>query len=114
MQDIAEQFLLDVEKETVDFTSNYDGSLLEPVILPTNIPNLLISGSSGIAVGMATNIPPHNLKEVVDAIIHTIDNPEITFKRTYDRCAGSRFSNIRLYSWKKRHSRGPIPPEEAL
>jgi DNA gyrase subunit A len=80
MQDIAEQFLLDVEKETVDFVSNYDGSLLEPVILPTNIPNLLISGSSGIAVGMATNMPPHNLKEVVDAIIHTIDNPEITLR----------------------------------
>jgi DNA gyrase subunit A len=80
MQDIAEQFLLDVEKETVDFTSNYDGSLLEPVILPTNIPNLLISGSSGIAVGMATNIPPHNLNEVADAIIHTIDNPEITLR----------------------------------
>jgi DNA gyrase subunit A len=80
MQDIAEQFLLDVEKETVDFVSNYDGSLLEPVILPTNIPNLLISGSSGIAVGMATNIPPHNLKEVADAIIHTIDNPDITLR----------------------------------
>jgi len=80
MQDIAEQFLLDVEKETVDFVSNYDGSLLEPVILPTNIPNLLISGSSGIAVGMATNIPPHNLNEVTDAIIHTIDNPEITLR----------------------------------
>jgi len=80
MQDIAEQFLLDVEKDTVDFTSNYDGSLLEPVILPTNIPNLLISGSSGIAVGMATNIPPHNLNEVADAIIHTIDNPEITLR----------------------------------
>jgi len=80
MQDIAEQFLLDVEKETVDFTSNYDGSLIEPVILPTNIPNLLISGSSGIAVGMATNIPPHNLNEVADAIMHTIDNPEITLK----------------------------------
>jgi DNA gyrase subunit A len=80
MQQIAEEFLLDVEKETVDFTSNYDGSLLEPVILPTNIPNLLISGSSGIAVGMATNIPPHNLNEVADAIIHTIENPEITLR----------------------------------
>ena len=80
MQEIAEQFLLDVEKETVDFTSNYDGSLLEPLLLPTTIPNLLISGSSGIAVGMATNIPPHNLNEVADAIIHTIDNPEITLR----------------------------------
>jgi len=80
MHQIAEEFLADVEKETVDFASNYDGSLQEPVILPTNIPNLLISGSSGIAVGMATNIPPHNLHEVADAIIHTIDNADITLK----------------------------------
>ena len=80
MHDIAEQFLTDVEKETVDFVYNYDGSLLEPVILPTNIPNLLISGSSGIAVGMATNIPPHNLSEVADTIMHTIDNPDILLK----------------------------------
>lgn len=78
MNSIAEQFLLDVEKETVDFVPNYDGSLSEPLLLPTNVPNLLISGSSGIAVGMATNIPPHNLNEVSDAIIHTIDNPDIT------------------------------------
>ncbi len=91
MQDIAEQFLLDVEKETVDFTSNYDGSLVEPVILPTNIPNLLISGSSGIAVGMATNIPPHNLNEVADAIIHTIDNPEITLKELMAYLPGPDF-----------------------
>lgn len=80
MHDIAERFLTDVEKETVDFVTNYDGSLPEPVILPTDIPNLLISGSSGIAVGMATNIPPHNLSEVADTIMHTIDNPEITLK----------------------------------
>ncbi len=77
MHKIAEEFLADVEKETVGFVPNYDGSFLEPTVLPTNIPNLLISGSSGIAVGMATNIPPHNLREVVDAIIHTIDNPDI-------------------------------------
>jgi len=80
MHDIAEQFLADVEKETVDFVLNYDGSMSEPVILPTNIPNLLVSGSSGIAVGMATNIPPHNLSEVADIIMHTIDNPEISLK----------------------------------
>ena len=80
MHDIAEQFLADVEKETVDFVLNYDGSMPEPVILPTDIPNLLISGSSGIAVGMATNIPPHNLSEVADIIMHTIDNPEISLK----------------------------------
>jgi len=101
MQDIAEQFLLDVEKETVDFVSNYDGSLLEPVILPTNIPNLLISGSSGIAVGMATNIPPHNLKEVVDAIIHTIDNPEITLRELMIDVPGPDFPTSGYIHGKK-------------
>ena len=77
MTRLAQDFLSDIEKETVDFTPNYDDSLLEPVILPTTIPNLLINGSSGIAVGMATNIPPHNLSEVSSAIIQLIDNPEI-------------------------------------
>ncbi|MBE9592600.1 MAG: DNA topoisomerase 4 subunit A, partial [Proteobacteria bacterium] len=101
MQDIAEQFLLDVEKETVDFTANYDGSLLEPVILPTNIPNLLISGSSGIAVGMATNIPPHNLNEVTDAIIHTIDNPEITLRELMIDVPGPDFPTYGYIHGKK-------------
>ncbi len=101
MQDIAEQFLLDVEKETVDFVANYDGSLLEPVILPTTIPNLLISGSSGIAVGMATNIPPHNLKEVVDAIIHTIDNPEITLRELMIDLPGPDFPTSGYIHGKK-------------
>ncbi|NVL91721.1 MAG: DNA gyrase subunit A [Desulfobacterales bacterium] len=78
MHEIAEEFLADVDKDTVDFAPNYDGSLSEPLILPTTIPNLLISGSSGIAVGMATNIPPHNLREVADAIMHTVDNPDIS------------------------------------
>ncbi len=91
MHEIAEEFLADVEKETVDFVSNYDGSLLEPVILPTTIPNLLISGSSGIAVGMATNIPPHNLHEVADAIMHIIDNPDITLKELMTDLPGPDF-----------------------
>ncbi len=91
MHEIAEEFLQDVDKETVDFVANYDGSLLEPALLPTNIPNLLISGSSGIAVGMATNIPPHNLGEVVDAIIHTIDNPEITLAELMGDLPGPDF-----------------------
>ena len=91
MHEIAEEFLADVEKETVDFVSNYDGSLLEPVILPTDIPNLLISGSSGIAVGMATNIPPHNLHEVADAIMHTIDKPDITLKELMTDLPGPDF-----------------------
>ena len=77
MTRLAQDFLSDIEKETVDFSPNYDDSLLEPVILPTNIPNLLVNGSSGIAVGMATNIPPHNLSEVCEAIIRLIDKPEI-------------------------------------
>jgi DNA gyrase subunit A len=70
---VAESLLADIEKETVDWTDNFDGSLQEPVVLPGLLPNLLLNGSSGIAVGMATNIPPHNLSEVVDAIAYTID-----------------------------------------
>ncbi|MHC1585820.1 MAG: DNA gyrase subunit A [Candidatus Syntropharchaeia archaeon] len=77
MAKIAEELLKDIEKETVDFLPNFDGSLREPKILPAKLPNLLINGSSGIAVGMATNIPPHNLGEVVDGIIAVIENPEI-------------------------------------
>lgn len=77
MTRLAQDFLSDIEKETVDFAANYDDSLLEPLILPTNIPNLLINGSSGIAVGMATNIPPHNLSEVCDAIMEVVDTPDV-------------------------------------
>lgn len=73
---IAEQMLIDIDKETVDFMPNFDASLEEPTVLPTRLPNLLINGSSGIAVGMATNIPPHNLTEVCSGIIHLIDNPD--------------------------------------
>ena len=76
MTRLTQNFLDDIDKETVDFTPNYDGSIMEPVILPTSIPNLLINGSSGIAVGMATNIPPHNLSEVCDAIVRLIERPE--------------------------------------
>jgi DNA gyrase subunit A len=76
MTHLAQDFLSDIDKETVEFTPNYDGSVSEPAILPTAIPNLLINGSSGIAVGMATNIPPHNLTEVCDAVMRLIDQPE--------------------------------------
>jgi DNA gyrase subunit A len=75
---IAEEMLLDIYKETVDFQPNYDDSTQEPSVLPSKIPNLLLNGSSGIAVGMATNMPPHNLGEVVDGIIAYIKDPEIT------------------------------------
>ena len=75
---ISEQMLADIDKGTVDFMPNFDDSLKEPVVLPTRLPNLLVNGSSGIAVGMATNIPPHNLGEVCEAISYLIDNPEAT------------------------------------
>ncbi|MBU1012401.1 MAG: DNA gyrase subunit A [Bacteroidetes bacterium] len=78
LQKIAEEMLADIEKDTVDFQLNFDDSLKEPVVLPTRIPNLLINGASGIAVGMATNMPPHNLSEVIDGTIAYIDNNEIT------------------------------------
>src|SRR6195952_2025314 len=73
---IAHEMLADIDKETVDFGPNYDGSESEPLVLPTRLPNLLINGGTGIAVGMATNIPPHNLNEVVDACLHLLRNPE--------------------------------------
>ena len=72
---IAHEMLADIDKETVDFGPNYDGSEKEPLVLPTRLPNLLVNGSSGIAVGMATNIPPHNLNEVIDACLHLLRNP---------------------------------------
>ena len=72
---LAEEMLEDLEKETVNFVDNFDGSLKEPEVLPAKLPNLLINGSSGIAVGMATKSPPHNLREVVDALMHLIDEP---------------------------------------
>ena len=73
---IAEEMLVDIDKDTVDFVPNFDDSLKEPSVLPARLPNLLVNGTSGIAVGMATNIPPHNLGEVCDAIAYLIDNPE--------------------------------------
>ena len=78
MAKLASELLMDLEKETVQFAPNYDESEFEPTVLPTRVPNLLVNGSSGIAVGMATNIPPHNLSEVINGIIAVIDNSEIT------------------------------------
>ncbi|KQV97221.1 DNA gyrase subunit A [Rhizobacter sp. Root1221] len=75
---IAHEMLADLDKETVDFGPNYDGSLKEPLVMPTRLPNLLVNGSGGIAVGMATNIPPHNLNEVIDACHHLLKNPQAT------------------------------------
>src|SRR5258706_8942777 len=76
MARIAHEMLADLEKETVDFSTNYDGSEREPAVMPTKVPNLLVNGSSGIAVGMATNMPPHNLGEVIDACLELMENPE--------------------------------------
>ena len=81
---IAHELLADLDKETVDFGPNYDGSEQEPLVMPTRLPNLLVNGSGGIAVGMATNIPPHNLNEVVDACLHLLNNPEATIDDLMD------------------------------
>jgi DNA gyrase subunit A len=78
MARLAGELLADIEKETVDFVPNYDGSLMEPALLPARFPNLLVNGSSGIAVGMATNIPPHNLREVINAVVEVINHPDIS------------------------------------
>src|ERR1700691_2665471 len=86
---IAEEMLADIEKETVEFVPNFDESEKEPLVLPTRIPGLLINGSSGIAVGMATNIPPHNLKEVVEAAIVLIEEPEANLKKIMKLGRGS-------------------------
>ena len=88
---IAEEMLKDIDMETVDFMPNFDGSLEEPVVLPAKIPNLLINGSSGIAVGMATNMPPHNLGEVVDALVYLIDNPQASIEDLMNFVQGPDF-----------------------
>lgn len=91
MSKIAESMLTDIEKNTVDFMPNYDDRLQEPTVLPARIPALLVNGSSGIAVGMATNIPPHNLSEVIDGIIKVIDNPEVTIEELMEIIKGPDF-----------------------
>ena len=91
LSSIAQEMLLDIEKETVDLVLNFDGTLREPTVLPSRIPNLLINGASGIAVGMTTNIPPHNLGEVSDAICHLIDNPEASADELTDFVKGPDF-----------------------
>jgi DNA gyrase subunit A len=96
MARIAHELLADLDKETVDFIDNYDGSESEPTILPSRIPNLLVNGSSGIAVGMATNIPPHNLTEVVNACIAMIDNPDIGIDELLEIVPGPDFPTAGL------------------
>jgi DNA gyrase subunit A len=91
MTPLAEEMLADIEKETVDFIPNYDDSLREPAVLPSRIPNLLINGSAGIAVGMATNIPPHNLSEVIDGLVALIEDPNLTIKDLMKHIPGPDF-----------------------
>ena len=91
MSPIAEELLADIEKDTVDFSPNYDGRKREPEVLPAAFPNLLVNGSSGIAVGMSTNVPPHNLGEVIDATIHLIDDPDCTVEDLMDHVVAPDF-----------------------
>ena len=91
MSRLAGELLADIDRETVDFVPNYDDSLTEPAVMPSRIPNLLVNGSSGIAVGMATNIPPHNLTEVVNACIAVIDDPEIGLPALMQHVPGPDF-----------------------
>ena len=91
MSRITNEIMADLDKNTVDMMDNYDGSLKEPTVMPTKIPSLLINGTSGIAVGMATNIPPHNLTEIIDATIHLIDNPETTPVEMMEHVSGPDF-----------------------
>ena len=88
---ISEELLVDIDKDTIEFVDNFDSSLKEPSILPSKFPNLLVNGSSGIAVGMATNIPPHNLGEIIDGVIYYIDNPESTVKDLMKKIKGPDF-----------------------
>ena len=91
MSKIANEMLRDIDKETVDWEPNFDESLKEPKVLPSRFPNLLVNGSSGIAVGMATNIPPHNLTEVINACVCVLDNPEATFSDLMEHITGPDF-----------------------
>lgn len=91
MAKITGEMLEDIDKETVDFMPNYDGSMQEPTVLPSKIPNLLVNGSAGIAVGMATNIPPHNLSEVVDGCVQLIDNPDSSLEEIMTKVKGPDF-----------------------
>src|SRR5437016_1355849 len=91
MARIAHEMLADLDKDTVDFVPNYDDNEQEPVVLPTRIPNLLVNGSAGIAVGMATNIPPHNLTEVVNGLLALIEDPATTIEQLMQIVKGPDF-----------------------
>ncbi|KPU42961.1 DNA gyrase subunit A [Oxobacter pfennigii] len=101
MSKIASEMMRDIEKETVDFIPNFDDTLKEPLVLPSRFPNLLVNGSQGIAVGMATNIPPHNLGEVIDGVVMLIDNPEATVKELMAKVKGPDFPTAGIIMGKE-------------
>ena len=113
MSRLAGELLADIDKETVDFNPNYDESESEPAVLPARIPNLLINGSSGIAVGMATNIPPHNLTEIITACIALIENPEITLGQLMQIVPGPDFPTAGFINGARRSSRPTRPAAAA-
>ena len=88
---LAEEMLRDIDRETVDFAPNFDGGMLEPVVLPARFPNLLANGSAGIAVGMATNVPPHNMRELIDALVHVIRHPDCALDDLLEKMPGPDF-----------------------
>ena len=98
---LSEEILKDIEKDTVDFVPNYDATEKEPDVLPSRFPNLLLNGSSGIAVGMATNIPPHNLNELLEALIYMLENKEASIEDLIDIVKGQIFQQVVLYLVKK-------------
>lgn len=112
MTKLAHELLADLHKETVDWVPNYDGTEMIPAVMPTKIPNLLVNGSSGIAVGMATNIPPHNLGEVIDGCLALIDNPELTVDELMQYIP-ARISRPRRSSTVAKASSRPIAPAVA-
>lgn len=101
MAKIAHELLADLEKETVDFVPNYDGTEHIPAVMPTRVPNLLVNGSSGIAVGMATNIPPHNLGEVIDGCLAYVDNEDITIEELMEHITGPDFPTAAIINGRR-------------
>ena len=112
MSRISMELLADINKETVDFSPNFDETLKEPDVLPSRFPNLLVNGSSGIAVGMATNIPPHNLGETIDGVVALIDNPDISIEEIMNHIKGPDFPTGALMLGREGIVR-PIGPEGA-
>src|SRR5215211_2910284 len=101
MDRLAEELLADIDKETVDFGANYDGQLREPLVLPARFPNLLVNGATGIAVGMTTNIPPHNIGEVIDATVHLIEHPKVTVAELMGFIPGPDFPTAAMISGRE-------------